>query len=96
MAKFLTTSGVSHLLEELIKSAQKQIVLLSPYLHLHDRLGELLAARSRCGVKIQIIYKKLPPEEERWLREVPLIKVKHRPKLHAKCYLTEKACITRA
>lgn len=95
MAKFLTTAGVSHLLEELIKTAEERIVLLSPYLKLNDRLRELLAERSRSKVNIQIVYgkKELDLTEERWLREVPRIKTKFRRHLHAKCYLTEKACI---
>ena len=95
MAKFLTTSGITHQLEELIKGAEERVVLLSPYLQLHDRLRELLASRSRTDVKIQIVYgkKQLPLAEQRWLREVPRIKTKFRQNLHAKCYLTEKACI---
>lgn len=38
MAKILTTTGVSHLLEELIKDTEDRLILISPYLQLHHKV----------------------------------------------------------
>ena len=42
MAEFLTTSGVSKHLEDIIKQAKKQLVIISPYLQINDMIKKLL------------------------------------------------------
>ena len=48
MAKFLTTSGINYVLEEIIKTARERLVLISPYLKLNTKVKELLGDRYNC------------------------------------------------
>ena len=41
MAEFLTTADVNARLEKIIENAKKELVLISPYLKVHDRLKQL-------------------------------------------------------
>ena len=94
MAKFLTTTGVSYHLEEIIKTADKQLVIISPFLKLNPRIRELLEAQDRAKLDIRVVYGKrdLQPEEINWL-ESGNIRTSFRKNLHAKCYLNEKQAI---
>lgn len=95
MAKFLTTSGINYLVEEVIKSAKERVVLVSPYLNFSTRIKELLSDGYRPDVDIQIIYGKqdLEAPERQWLAGVPHIHTRFCPNLHAKCYLNENLCV---
>ena len=94
MANFLNTSALNFLLEELIRTAGEELILVSPYLKLNERVRDLL--RDRSGqVDIRIIYGKqeLQPEERQWLADQKHIKIGFCRNLHAKCYLNENYCI---
>jgi phosphatidylserine/phosphatidylglycerophosphate/cardiolipin synthase-like enzyme len=95
MAEFLTTSGISYHLEELIKSAQTYLTLISPYLKLNDRIKDLLADKNRLKIDVRIIYGKndLQPEENNWLKELEYVRTSFCKNLHAKCYISEDTCI---
>lgn len=94
MARFLTTSATSYFLEELIKKAQKYVVLISPYLKVNERMRELLEDKNRQQLEIWIVYgKKHQPNEIGWLKDLGSVKVKYCQNLHAKCYLSEQECI---
>lgn len=95
MAKFLNTSALNYYLEEIIKTTQERLVLISPYLRLNDRIRELLEDKNRLKIDIRIIYGKsdLHPEEVEWLRGLDYIRTSFCKNLHAKCYLNEAACI---
>ena len=94
MADFLTTTGVSHHLEEVIKKADDRLVIVSPYLKLNRRVRELLEERDRAKLDIRLVYGKrdLQPEEINWLESVS-IRTSFRENLHAKCYMNEKQAI---
>ena len=47
MAEFLTTTGVSDRLEEIIKQAKKRLVIISPYLQINPRIKKLLEDKDR-------------------------------------------------
>lgn len=95
MAKFLNTSATNYYLEELIKNAKERIILISPFLKLNDRIKELLEDKNRLKIDIRIIYGKseLQPEETTWLKSQDYIRTSFCKNLHAKCYLSENACI---
>jgi phosphatidylserine/phosphatidylglycerophosphate/cardiolipin synthase-like enzyme len=95
MAKFLTTSGINYLLEEIIKNARERLVLVSPYLKLNAKIKELLGDRYRPDLDIQILYGKrdLDAPERQWLNSVPHIRTSFCQNLHAKCYLNEQLCV---
>ena len=58
MAQFLTTTGVSYRLEEIIKTATERLVIISPFLKVNDRLKELFEDRDRMKIDVRIIYGK--------------------------------------
>ncbi len=95
MAKFLNTSATNYFLEELIKTAQERLILISPYLKLNDRIKELLADKNRLKIDVRIIYGKneLQNDEISWLSELTYIRTSFCKNLHAKCYLNEESCI---
>lgn len=95
MAKFLNTSGTTYHLEELIKEARDKLILISPFLKLNDRVKELLEDKNRMKIDVRVVYGKneLHPDEIRWLNGLTFVRTSFCKNLHAKCYLSESACI---
>ena len=95
MVKFLTTTGVSHQLEEIIKNADDRIVLISPYLRVNRRIKDLLGDQDRMKRDIRLVYRnrELQPEESDWLESMPSIRTSYCESLHAKCYLNEREAL---
>lgn len=95
VAKFLNTSATNYFLEDLIKTAQDRLILISPFLKLNDRMKELLSDKNRLKIDVRIVYGKseLQPEEINWLKELTYIRTSFCKNLHAKCYLNENNCI---
>lgn len=95
MAKFLTTTGVSFHLEQLINKANEKLILISPFLRINDRIKQLLEDKNRLKMDIRVIYGKneLQPEENNWLKSMQFIRTSFCKDLHAKCYLNEKEAI---
>ena len=75
MAKFLNTSATNYFLEELIKDAKEQLILISPF-KLNDRIKELLTDKNRLKIDVRIVYGKseLQLEEISWLKELTYIR----------------------
>lgn len=103
MAKFLTTSGVTHALEEIITDAEETIVLVSPYWQLPDIFKERLRDAINKGVKVVYFIKidKLNkkqisdlkdeiPKLQKQLKNIEIVPVEN---LHAKCYHNERKMI---
>jgi phosphatidylserine/phosphatidylglycerophosphate/cardiolipin synthase-like enzyme len=95
MAKFLNTSATTYFLEEMIKSANERLILISPFLKLNDRIKELLEDKNRMKIDVRIIYGKndLQNKEIQWLQKLEYIRISFCKNLHAKCYLSEEQCI---
>lgn len=95
MAKFLNTTGVSYHLEELIKSTQDRLILISPYLQFTDRIKEHLKNLNIQKRDIRIVYRenKLQTDEQNWLADQVGIRTSLCKNLHAKCYLNENEAI---
>lgn len=95
MAKFLNTSGTTYYLEELIKTAKERLYLISPYLKLNDRVKELLEDKNRMKIDVRLVYGKseLQPAETSWLKGLDYVRTSYCDNLHAKCYISESACI---
>ena len=91
MAEFLTTTGISNQLEQIIKKANDKLVIVSPYLKTNTRIRELLEEKARWKIDIRVIYGKenLQPGEKEWLASMTSIKTSFCQNLHAKCYLNE-------
>lgn len=95
MAKFLTTTGVSHELEQLIKGANEKLILISPYLQFSERIKEHLKNLNLLKRDIRIVFREntLQVEENNWLENQTGIQTSLCKNLHAKCYINEKAAI---
>ena len=95
MAEFLTTTGISYRLEEIIKSAEERLMLISPFLKVNPRIKELLEDKNRMKIDVRVIYGKneLQPEENNWLESMSSIKTSFCKTLHAKCYLNENQAL---
>lgn len=95
MAEFLTTTGTSHHIENIIIDASNKLILVSPYLQLSKTLFERLKDASAKGVKIKIIYGKddLKPNERNSLAELKNVDLYYFQNLHAKCYFNESKMV---
>ncbi len=95
MAKFLNTTGVSYHLEELIKSTQDKLILISPYLQFNERIKEHIGNLNIQKKDIRIVYRenKLHPDENNWLGAQIGVRTSICKNLHAKCYINEKEAI---
>ena len=95
LVDFLTTTGVSYHLEELIKQSRERLVLISPFLRLNTRIRELLEDKNRMKIDIRVVYGKseLEPEENNWLEGMTSIRTSFCPNLHAKCYMNERTAL---
>ena len=94
MAKFLTTSGVSHKIEEIITGARSRLVLICPYLQLSKTLLERLKDADSRKVKIMIVCKgELRDNQKSLLSELSNLDLYYSENLHAKCYLNENLMV---
>ena len=95
MAEFLTTADVNARLEKIIENAKKELVLISPYLKVHDRLKQSIEVSSRSGVKVQIVYREEKQKQEvsAWLESLTHVGIGFCKGLHAKCYLNEREAL---
>lgn len=95
MADFLTTSGTSHHIENIIMEAKAKLVLVSPYLKLSKTFFERLKDASGKGVSIKIVYGKdeLKPNERNSLAELKNAELFYFQNLHAKCFFNESKMV---
>ncbi|MBI2836481.1 MAG: hypothetical protein HYX85_02165 [Chloroflexi bacterium] len=96
MAQFLDTSGISFEIENIVKNARNELVLISPYLRLSKTLFERLKDTERNGVKnIILIYGKdeLRPDEKSQLRRLKNLSLRFFVNLHAKCYYNQDSMV---
>ena len=101
MSKFITTTEISYIIEKMIKDADEFIFIITPYLKIHPRLKAVIEEKlSECKSYFQIIvvckeselhYKN--PDELKWLKSLPKLKLFNSFNLHAKCYLNETHAI---
>lgn len=96
MAQFVTTTGTTAAIEDIINTANSKLVLISPYIKIAGRLFQNLVAADQRGVTTKIVYgkkKQLDPDVEKQLRQLRHVEVSFLDNLHAKCYFNEKAMV---
>ena len=96
MAKFLTTTEITAELDRLIRNAQSEIILISPYVKVNQKLQDVIQdADSNRGIRFTLLYGKsdIRPEEWEWISRLATKEVGFVQNLHAKCYLNEKTAI---
>ena len=95
MVKFLTTIELSYEILQIIKTADREIILVTPYIKLSPNLKDNLAEANRKGKEITLIYGKsgLSKEEKAFLDNLDNLSIYFHEHLHAKCYFNEFSMI---
>lgn len=95
MAKFLNTKQHSEWISRIIDEAERELILLVPYIKLSEKLLKALRYANSRGVETLLIYResKLSPKEREKLLSISNLNLMHHPNLHAKCYMNENYLI---
>lgn len=95
MSKFLNTKQHSEWISRIIDEAERELILLVPYIQLSDQLLKALRYANSRGVETLLIYResKLSPKEREKLLSISNLNLMHHPNLHAKCYMNENYLI---
>lgn len=102
MAKFLTGNELNSELEKIFEKAEEQIILISPYIKLHDRFISTLKSKEKNPkLKITIVFGKnqedisrsMKKEDFDFFKKFPNIQIRYEKRLHAKYYSNESSAI---
>lgn len=102
MAKFLTGSELNLEIEKLFERADEQLILISPFIRLHDRMISTLKTKLKTpSLKITIVFgkneddiaKSMKLEDFNFFKEFPNIEIRYEKRLHAKYYANESSAI---
>lgn len=102
MATFLTGNDLNAQLENLFEYADEYIILISPYIKLHDRYASVLKAKKdNPNFKIIVVFgkneddfsKSMKQEDFNFFKDFPNIEIRYEKRLHAKYYANESSAI---
>jgi len=102
MAKFLEGNELNAELEKIFKTAYSNIILISPYIKLHDRYkATLLSKLDDHNLKITVLFgkneddmsKSMKQEDFDFFKQFPNIEILYEKRLHAKYYANESKAI---
>jgi hypothetical protein len=103
MADFLTTTGLSSKIEEIINESKKYLIVASPFLNISERYQKCLNLASKRGVDIRFLYGKdsiksgyTKTQQKKafdFLDTLDNCKLIEVEPLHAKCFLNEDSII---
>ena len=102
MAKFLTGNELNAELEKIFERADEQLILISPFIKLHDRyLSSLRTKKDNHKLEIIVIFGKneynpnrsMRSDDLSFFKEFPNIQIKYEKRLHAKYYANETSAI---
>ncbi|MCA2608770.1 MAG: phospholipase D family protein [Chitinophagaceae bacterium] len=102
MATFLTGNDLNAQLENLFEYADEYIILISPYIKLHDRYASVLKAKKdNPNFKIIVVFgkneddfsKSIKQEDFNFFKDFPNIEIRYEKRLHAKYYANESSAI---
>lgn len=93
MAEFLSTRGISLKMEEIIKTAEKELIIITPYLKFSIPIFDRLRMVPK-HVRFDFIYgkKELNAMENTLLNELNC-NIYYKEHLHAKCFLNESLAL---
>lgn len=88
MAKFLNTETTVFWLNELIRTAESELIIIVPYIKTSSAIFQSLSAADKRGVDITLVYRedKLSVKEKNKLINLTNLNLLHHPNIHAKCY----------
>ena len=96
MVQFLVTSDIVSAIEGVIRDAQQQAVLVSPYLQLSPTFAQRFLEADRRGVALTLLYGKKDKLEEPTrsaLSKLQRLKLRFLENVHAKCYFNESEMV---
>jgi len=102
MAKFLTGNELNTELEKIFERADQLIILISPFIKLHDRfISTLRTKKDNPKLEIIIVFgkneedmsKSMKQEDFNFFKEFPNIQIRYERRLHAKYYANESSAI---
>lgn len=101
MAKFLKDNDLNSELEKIVENAQETIILVSPYIKLHDRFKSILLDKDDPEIDLVILFGKnenditqsMGIEEFEFFKRFPNIEILYERNLHAKYYANERNAI---
>jgi hypothetical protein len=102
MATFLTSNELNTALENLFEFADEHLILISPYIKLHDRYASVLRTKKdNPNIKIIIVFgkneddisKSMKQDDFNFFNEFPNIEIRYEKRLHAKYYANESSAI---
>lgn len=91
MPKFLNTHGLSEWIARIIDETERELVIISPYLQLSDRIYKKLLDANNRGVETILIYREnnLKEADRMKLYAIDNLNLMHHPNIHAKCIYNE-------
>jgi RNA polymerase-binding transcription factor DksA len=100
MVKFLTTSGLSAAIEDLIARSNQRLYLISPYFALSPMLKRAIQRldSTNANINIKVVYRReekmnINPDDLEFLQKLKNVNILSLEFLHAKCYINETAAI---
>jgi len=97
MAKFLDGSGVQSAITDIIKNAERKLLIVSPYLKISTQTKHYLKSIDKKSVPTVIIFrtgengkKNINADDLVFFKELSHLKYGQCENLHSKCYLNEK------
>ncbi len=102
MAKFLQGSELNFELEKIFENATERLILISPYIKLHERYASVLKVkRNNPSFEIIVVFGKNEDDFSRsmnlddfvFFKEFPNIQIRYEKRLHAKYYANESSAI---
>lgn len=102
MAKFIRGNELNTEVEKILETAEEQIILISPYIKLHDRYASVLKTK-KTNPKLEItvvfgkneedISRSMKQDDFEFFKEFPNIEIRYEKQLHAKYYSNEASAI---
>lgn len=91
MFEFLNTQGLREWIPRMIREAQKEMVIVVPYIKTSENMYQALLEADKRGVESLIVYREesLKPQEKEKLLAISNLNLLHHPNVHAKCYMNE-------
>lgn len=102
MARFIYGNELNASLERLLETAETSLILVSPYIKLHDRYAYILKERlDDPGLDITLVFgkneddlsKSMSKTELEFFMAFPNIQIRYEKRLHAKYYANESMAI---
>lgn len=101
MAKFLKGNELNWEIERLFENAFESIILISPYIQLHERYKSTLLTKLQDEIKIIVVFgkneedisKSMKQDDFEFFKQFPHVEILYEKRLHAKYYANESSGI---